>query len=542
MTMTRRGRFLLTALLAAPLLLQGQSVAITPTNATVAPGGTVQFNKATNMLSPETVTWSVNGMNGGASDVGTISTAGLYKAPAAALASPVTVRATSDANPALSAAATVTVAAPPTVTVTPSYSNVKVGSTLQLTATVKNLPSTGVTWSVAPAGMAVGSTNSSGLYTAPATIPAQNPITVKALSTADGKTSGVVYVNLLNDGPLVTGATPNPLPSGTVTLTVTGSGFKAGATILLNGVQLSNTGTTTANSVSGIGYQVPRHLGDHLRPQSRLGLQREPDCPGQRQHAQPESQSEPDADARARRLAPHRDRPARRDPAVHRDQHNRVDRLHRNHHQHGPLHRSRRDAAIEHRLHLRDRRRRTGQGDRHPRPEHAPRDHRHQPADPASRRLQLHHHRHGLRCAIRRTAERQGAPDHTRQWRPRGHRVRRHGRPGTLTVVNGPLASQPFPVQIGVANPAVSASAARRFLEQAAFGPTPQEADHVQSVGFQAWINEQFNLPQISNYNAAGGQGGLPTYFIANAVTNSDQLGSASPSLSARSSSLRSTS
>src|SRR4051794_18967008 len=106
MTDTWRGRFLLTALLATPLFLQAQSVAISPTNATVAPGGTVQFNKATNMLSPETVTWSVNGMNGGDANVGTITTAGLYKAPAAALASAVTVRATSDANPAFSAAAT----------------------------------------------------------------------------------------------------------------------------------------------------------------------------------------------------------------------------------------------------------------------------------------------------------------------------------------------------------------------------------------------------------------------------------------------------
>jgi hypothetical protein len=86
------------------------------------------------------------------------------------------------------------------------------------------------------------------------------------------------------------------------------------------------------------------------------------------------------------------------------------------------------------------------------------------------------------------------------------------------------LVSAPFPVQVGVSNPLVSASAARRFLEQAAFGPTPQDADHVQSVGFDAWINEQFNLPPISNYNGVGSQGGMPTIFLANAVTNADQL------------------
>jgi uncharacterized protein (DUF1800 family) len=94
-----------------------------------------------------------------------------------------------------------------------------------------------------------------------------------------------------------------------------------------------------------------------------------------------------------------------------------------------------------------------------------------------------------------------------------------------LTVSNGPVASQPFVVQIGVQNPQVSASAARRFLEQAAFGPTPTEAAHVQTIGYQAWLQEQLSMPVISNYNAVqGSQSGLPAAFLANAVTNADQL------------------
>jgi uncharacterized protein (DUF1800 family) len=94
-----------------------------------------------------------------------------------------------------------------------------------------------------------------------------------------------------------------------------------------------------------------------------------------------------------------------------------------------------------------------------------------------------------------------------------------------LTVANGPVMSQPLVVPIGVQNPQVSASAARRFLEQAAFGPTPADAAHVQTVGFQAWLNEQLAMPVISNYNAVqGSQSGLPTAFLANAVTSADQL------------------
>jgi uncharacterized protein (DUF1800 family) len=96
---------------------------------------------------------------------------------------------------------------------------------------------------------------------------------------------------------------------------------------------------------------------------------------------------------------------------------------------------------------------------------------------------------------------------------------------GNLTVANGTVVSQPFTVSIGVQNPLVSASAARRFLEQAAFGPTPADAAHVQAIGFQAWLTEQLAMPVISNYNAVtGNQSGLPSAFLANAVTNPDQL------------------
>src|SRR6185312_12874052 len=94
-----------------------------------------------------------------------------------------------------------------------------------------------------------------------------------------------------------------------------------------------------------------------------------------------------------------------------------------------------------------------------------------------------------------------------------------------VTVSNGASVSQPFPVQVGIQNALVSTAAARRFLEQAAFGPTPADAAHVQTIGFQAWIDEQFNMPQVSNYNTiTSSQGGMPAHFLTNAVTNSDQL------------------
>jgi hypothetical protein len=95
----------------------------------------------------------------------------------------------------------------------------------------------------------------------------------------------------------------------------------------------------------------------------------------------------------------------------------------------------------------------------------------------------------------------------------------------SITVCNASVTSAPFPVQIGVANAQVTAAAARRFLEQAAFGPSPSDAANVQTLGFQGWLNQQFAMPQISNYSAdTSSQGGLPAIFLTNAVMNSDQL------------------
>ena len=96
---------------------------------------------------------------------------------------------------------------------------------------------------------------------------------------------------------------------------------------------------------------------------------------------------------------------------------------------------------------------------------------------------------------------------------------------GSMTVSNGAVTSAAFPVQIGVASSQISSAGARRLLEQGAFGPTPSEAAHVQSIGAQAWLHEQFALPQISNYNTiTGSQGGMPAHFLNNAVSNADQL------------------
>ncbi len=96
---------------------------------------------------------------------------------------------------------------------------------------------------------------------------------------------------------------------------------------------------------------------------------------------------------------------------------------------------------------------------------------------------------------------------------------------GIIIVSNGSVNSAPFPVQIGVPNAQVSSAGARRFLEQAAFGPTPADAAHVQTIGYQAWLNEQFSMPPVSNFNTiTSSQSGMPAHFLTNSVSNADQL------------------
>jgi uncharacterized protein (DUF1800 family) len=94
-----------------------------------------------------------------------------------------------------------------------------------------------------------------------------------------------------------------------------------------------------------------------------------------------------------------------------------------------------------------------------------------------------------------------------------------------ITVTNETIKSKPFPIYIGVANAKVTPAAARRFLQQAAFGPTPADAERVQTEGFGVWIQNQVTTPAISNYNAVNpAKGGMPQVFLTNAVTNEDQL------------------
>ena len=115
-------------------LMPPVSVSISPTAATLYGGQTQQFSSAVSNTTNPAVTWSVN-----PTSVGTITSAGLYTAPAnITTQQSVVITATSQANTSASASATVTLSPPVTVSVTPTSATLYPGQSQQFSASVGN--------------------------------------------------------------------------------------------------------------------------------------------------------------------------------------------------------------------------------------------------------------------------------------------------------------------------------------------------------------------------------------------------------------------
>jgi len=98
-----------------PVTVSNETVLISPATATVPLGATQQFAAAVQGSTNTVVTWSVNEVIGGKATVGTISTQGLYTAPAAVPQSAtVTITATDPATGAYGTATVTVGGAPPT--------------------------------------------------------------------------------------------------------------------------------------------------------------------------------------------------------------------------------------------------------------------------------------------------------------------------------------------------------------------------------------------------------------------------------------------
>lgn len=158
-------------------------VSISPGSGSVGPSGSLQFTATVTNSANQAVIWYAS--------LGSISSSGLYTAPATvAAATTVTIRATSIANPSSVTETTISIQPPTVVSVaiSPASATLQSNQTLQFSATVSNVLNVAVTWSAT-----LGTISSAGLYTAP-DVTVITTVTITATSVADTTKSAHVSV------------------------------------------------------------------------------------------------------------------------------------------------------------------------------------------------------------------------------------------------------------------------------------------------------------------------------------------------------------
>ena len=196
-------------------------ITVSPNSPRIETSQTQQFTATSSAGLPANVTWAVDGVTGGNSIVGTISSSGLYTAPAAKGSH--VVKATSTSASAVFGESPIDVGVSPAVAISPKTGALLTGQTLQFSTTVIDAP-TPVTFSVsgiAGGDGSVGTITATGLYTAPVGVP-KVPVSVRA--TLVGRplvfddaaltiTAPAVPVPPATVPPVTVG-TPNPPKSG----------------------------------------------------------------------------------------------------------------------------------------------------------------------------------------------------------------------------------------------------------------------------------------------------------------------------------------
>jgi Bacterial Ig-like domain (group 2) len=193
---------------------QAVSVNVIETSATVEVSKTFQFHFSVSNASYPTCTWTVDNVAGGNSTVGTITSEGLYTAPAT-VPNPnqVTVKATATADTSKSDTATVTIS--PKLTISPDTVTLNLGATQQFTGniTVDGWRVNEVLWG----SSTVGTISQSGLYTAPALLPTPNTVTVSGFSNAQNESASAA-VTLVDPKAIAIAPASVTVPAGATQL------------------------------------------------------------------------------------------------------------------------------------------------------------------------------------------------------------------------------------------------------------------------------------------------------------------------------------
>jgi DNA-binding beta-propeller fold protein YncE len=251
--------------------------------ATLAVNASLQLSAVVSNSTDSTVNWSVcqttstttNGTTtttpntstcvaGGNTTLGTVSTTGLYTAPTT-IPTPntVAVLATANADKNATANTIITLDSGVRLLVTPVTATIGIGEQFQFHATVIGSTNTAVNWSLCvltaatstaaatcTAGTGLGSIDSNGIYTAPATLPANNSVGVQATSQADQNQISTATATLVTaTDPIVKSVYPQHIGQGSVFADVyfTGTSFVSTSTVLVNGQPLTPDFSTATN-------------------------------------------------------------------------------------------------------------------------------------------------------------------------------------------------------------------------------------------------------------------------------------------------------
>ena len=231
-------------------LIPSVSVSVAPTTASLSAGQSQQFSASLSGTTNPNVTWSMSPSVGSLGD-------GLYRAPATINShQTITLIAKSLADPIKTGSATITLVPTVGIALTPSSISLTGGQSTQFNVSIGGVPSTAVTWALAPS---VG-TITNGVYTAPVTVTALQTIVLTVASIANPTQTATANITLTastGSGTSVSPSIASLSPSGTQQFTASGLGTNpvwtlspATGTITSAGLYAAPSSVTTQTTVT----------------------------------------------------------------------------------------------------------------------------------------------------------------------------------------------------------------------------------------------------------------------------------------------------
>ncbi|GEM_PF-1319706 len=248
------------------------TVNVSPATASLQAGAVIAFTTVVQGAANTAVTWAVNGIVGGSASLGMITAAGVYTAPAAIPTNPVVaITATSVADPTAVGTSQVTVTQTVTVSVSPPLASVEVSLMQQFGAAVTGTTNQAVTWRVngiVGGNATAGTIDVNGVYTAPVNVPANNVVSISAVSQASPSSQGFATVTIITAQSQSVVVSVTPLSSSlNINLTQV---YVASVTGLFRNLPPSNQVNWHANGLPGGNAQsgtiVPLPPGDPRCP------------------------------------------------------------------------------------------------------------------------------------------------------------------------------------------------------------------------------------------------------------------------------------